>query len=262
MSIYLIFIYLTLVASVFQIMKSARERAAEARALALRMRALQMKRTKSGNPRLTTRLEAISHKRKEVSPKKKAVTSPKKKVLPKNKAATSPKKATSPQKKGRPSRKDASSSKKTVTSSRKKAESKKSGALATWLADDEEEEVQNMEAQVENVTGGLKLLSRGMVTMQRVSHRLTRGIKLTVEFNAKGQPFGKVAGEMQSYTGVLARTKIPISFNDWRTKKLDDEKQKIWETVEVFKLTFQVISYSYGFHLLLSHCKLSLFGVT
>ncbi|KAL6124651.1 hypothetical protein ACLB2K_077163 [Fragaria x ananassa] len=171
------------------------------------------------------------HKRKEVSPKKKAVTSPKKKVLLKNKAATSPKKATSPQKKGRPSRKDASSSKKTVTPSRKKAESKKSGALATWSADDEEEEVQNMEAQVENVTGGLKLLSRGMVTMQRVSHRLTRGIKLTVEFNAKGQPFGKVAGEMQSYTGVLARTKIPISFNDWRTKKLDDEKQKIWETV-------------------------------
>ncbi|XP_040367479.1 uncharacterized protein LOC112180552 [Rosa chinensis] len=83
----------------------------------------------------------------------------------------------------------------------------------------------------ENRTGGLKLLKRGMVTMSRITNRLIRGKRLTVKFNEKGEPVGKAAKEMQSYIGVLARTKIPISINDWREVDLD-EKEKIWESIK------------------------------
>ena len=76
-----------------------------------------------------------------------------------------------------------------------------------------------------NITGGLRLLKRGMVTMTRITRRLLRGKKLKVVFNAKGEPVGAAAKEMQSYIGVLARTKVPISVTDWR--EVDPEiKQK------------------------------------
>ncbi|XP_062015019.1 uncharacterized protein LOC133731647 isoform X2 [Rosa rugosa] len=83
----------------------------------------------------------------------------------------------------------------------------------------------------ENVTGGLKLLKRGMVTMNRISKRLISGRRMKVECNAQGEPIGKAAKEMQSYIGVLARTKIPISIQDWREVDVD-EKDKIWESIE------------------------------
>ncbi|VFQ67289.1 unnamed protein product [Cuscuta campestris] len=52
--------------------------------------------------------------------------------------------------------------------------------------------------------------------MHRVVKRKINGQKPTVEFNDKGQPYGVAAAEMQSYIGVLARTKAPIWFDTWR----------------------------------------------
>lgn len=91
--------------------------------------------------------------------------------------------------------------------------------------------------QVEPVTPpnneeGLKLLTRGCVTMHRIVKRKIRGIKPMVSFNAKGEPFGKEGSEMQSYIGVLARTKPPIWHDSWNDVS-KETKNKIWECVQV-----------------------------
>lgn len=47
---------------------------------------------------------------------------------------------------------------------------------------------------------------------------------------------------MQSYIGVLARTTIPIIFDDWRN--VDDEpKEKIWEAIQVIFFFIDLMSY-------------------
>jgi hypothetical protein len=81
---------------------------------------------------------------------------------------------------------------------------------------------------------GLKLLKRGCVTMHRIVRRKILGIKLTVLFNKKGEPYGSAAGEMQSYIGVLARTKAPIWRPTWKQVPRD-RKNKIWQCVQVLK---------------------------
>lgn len=83
-----------------------------------------------------------------------------------------------------------------------------------------------------NNTEGLKLLKRGCVTMHRIVRRKIMGIKLPVSFNAKGEPYGEAAAEMQSYIGVLARTKPPIWHDTWKDVP-KDTKAKIWDCVLV-----------------------------
>lgn len=83
-----------------------------------------------------------------------------------------------------------------------------------------------------NNTGGLKLLKRGCVTMTRIVRRKIMGIKLTVSSNAKGEPFGDECTEMQSYIGVLARSKPPIWHDTWKDVP-KDTKTKIWDCVQV-----------------------------
>ncbi|KAL6194620.1 hypothetical protein ACLB2K_035701 [Fragaria x ananassa] len=54
---------------------------------------------------------------------------------------------------------------------------------------------------------------------------------ITGECDDHGTPVGPNAKDMQSYIGVLARTTVPIIFDDWRN--VDDEyKDKIWESIE------------------------------
>ncbi|XP_062014202.1 uncharacterized protein LOC133730667 [Rosa rugosa] len=180
-------------------------RAAAAKAIALRMKAVQMKRTSSKDAGPSTTPKALSPKKRVVSAKKKEV-SPKKKVVQTKKKTRSPKKKTK------------AVSEKSVSKT-KSGNSSKSNKIED--GDDEEDP---------NATGGLKLLRRGMVTMNRITRRLIRGRKLTIQINDKGEPYGKAAKEMQSYIGVLARTKISIVTGDWR--EVDpEEKQKIWESI-------------------------------
>ena len=73
-----------------------------------------------------------------------------------------------------------------------------------------------MDQQVPNNQEGLNLLKRGTVTMHRIVRRKILGIKLSVPFNAKGEPYGPAATKMQSYIGVLARTKPPIWYDTWK----------------------------------------------
>ena len=83
---------------------------------------------------------------------------------------------------------------------------------------------------------GIRLLKRGCVTMHRIVRRKIMGIKVPVSFNAKGEPFGQAAAEMQSYIGVLARTKPPIWHDSWKQVP-QDTKNKIWDCVQVKKKT-------------------------
>lgn len=79
---------------------------------------------------------------------------------------------------------------------------------------------------------GLKLLKRGAVTMHRIVRRKILGIKHPVPFNAKGEPYGDAGTEMQSYIGVLARTKVAVWYDSWiRVPK--ERKNKIWDCVQV-----------------------------
>ncbi|KAL6220478.1 hypothetical protein ACLB2K_008234 [Fragaria x ananassa] len=101
-------------------------------------------------------------------------------------------------------------------------------------SDDEDEEFEadeDEEESNENVTGGMRLLRRGMVTMSRVNRRLVRGRKLKVKYNDDGEPVGRAAKEMQSYIGVFARTKVPINVKDWRLVPLS-VKDNIWGSIE------------------------------
>ena len=65
--------------------------------------------------------------------------------------------------------------------------------------------------------------------MHRIVRRKMMGIKLTVSFNTKGEPYGKVVTKMQSYIGVLARTKAPIWYEIW--KHVPKEKKTKYGTV-------------------------------
>ncbi|XP_065858886.1 uncharacterized protein [Euphorbia lathyris] len=53
---------------------------------------------------------------------------------------------------------------------------------------------------------------------------------LYIKYNKHGDPIGKGFGWLQSYIGVLARTRIVISYKDWRQVPNDD-KEKLWDCV-------------------------------
>ncbi|XP_061988645.1 uncharacterized protein LOC133712759 [Rosa rugosa] len=191
-----------------------------ARSIALRMKAVQMKRCRKtvSEPPIT------SPNRKPTTPKKAAA-----RLIEANKA-TSPRR--SPRKhKATQSSKDVSSRRRMappkavnskVAVAAKKSSSGRKSAKSKSSEDSDDDD---------NITGGLRLLKRGMVSMNKITRRLIRGKKLKVNSNADGEPIGKAAKEMQSYIGVLARTKIPISINDWRNVPLD-EKDKIWNSIQ------------------------------
>ena len=118
----------------------------------------------------------------------------------------------------------------------------KSNSVSTSAKPIRKKKEQIPHAETPNITGGLRLLSRPMVTMARVTKRLIRGIKLPIESDDRGTPIGKNAADMQSYIGVLARTTIPIIFDDWRN--VDDEpKEKIWEAIQVIFFFIDLMSY-------------------
>lgn len=188
-------------------------RAATSRYIAVRMKALHMKRSCK---KVSTTCEVKGAK----TPVKVKAASPKKKSLEKKSPVkVSPKK--SPKKPASKTRNGKSMSKKSMSSNGSNAKKQFKSSKSN-----------KAEEEDENITGGLRLLKRGMVTMSRITRRLIRGKKLKVMFNANGEPVGAAATEMQSYIGVLARTKVPISVPDWR--EVDPEiKQKIWECIMV-----------------------------
>ncbi|GMN66768.1 hypothetical protein TIFTF001_035830 [Ficus carica] len=56
----------------------------------------------------------------------------------------------------------------------------------------------------------------------------TRGERIQVSFDSKGQPIGKEGDELQSWIGVLAREHIPIWIADFRSADLESRKERVW----------------------------------
>ncbi|CAL2256472.1 unnamed protein product [Prunus armeniaca] len=74
--------------------------------------------------------------------------------------------------------------------------------------------------------------SRGMSTMPRVVKRKLQKIKPVVEYNKRGKGCGPAHTEMQSYIGVLARSRVPLVDKKW-VEIPKDIKEQIWEAVDM-----------------------------
>lgn len=73
---------------------------------------------------------------------------------------------------------------------------------------------------------------RGPTELNRIRKVKKKRKLLEVEFNNKGQPHGKVAKLLASYTGVMVRIIVPISNNTWF--EMDSHyKEKLWTEITV-----------------------------
>ncbi|CAL8136234.1 unnamed protein product [Prunus armeniaca] len=73
---------------------------------------------------------------------------------------------------------------------------------------------------------------QGMSTMPRVVKRKLQKIKPVVEYNKRGKGCGPAHTEMQSYIGVLARSRVPLVDKKW-AEIPKDIKEQIWEAVDM-----------------------------
>ncbi|GMN62968.1 hypothetical protein TIFTF001_032039 [Ficus carica] len=64
--------------------------------------------------------------------------------------------------------------------------------------------------------------------MRRVHQVRTKGERIAVSFDEKGQPLGKEGDELQSWIGVLAREHIPIWISNFRSADLPPRKERVW----------------------------------
>ncbi|VVA35948.1 PREDICTED: PRUPE_6G193600, partial [Prunus dulcis] len=73
---------------------------------------------------------------------------------------------------------------------------------------------------------------RGMSTMPRVVKKKLQKLRPIVEYNKRGKGIGQAHSEMQSYIGVLARSKVPLVDMKW-AQIPKDIKEQIWEAVDI-----------------------------
>ncbi|KAI5348944.1 hypothetical protein L3X38_001831 [Prunus dulcis] len=73
---------------------------------------------------------------------------------------------------------------------------------------------------------------RGMSTMPRVVKRKLQKLRPIVEYNKRGKGIGQAHSEMQSYIGVLARSRVPLVDMKW-SQIPKDIKEQIWEAVDM-----------------------------
>ena len=104
-------------------------------------------------------------------------------------------------------------------------QSVKKKAISTKLQQQLTKKRKRVEEMVPNKQEGVKLLKRGAFTMHWIVRRKMLGIKLPMYFNAKGEPYGTAATQMQSYIGVLARTKTPIWYDSWKRVPKESENK-------------------------------------
>ncbi|KAI5324101.1 hypothetical protein L3X38_033174 [Prunus dulcis] len=73
---------------------------------------------------------------------------------------------------------------------------------------------------------------RGMSTMPRAVKRKLQKLRPIVEYNKRGKGIGQAHSEMQSYIGVLARSRVPLVDKKW-SEIPKDIKEQIWEAVDM-----------------------------
>ena len=91
--------------------------------------------------------------------------------------------------------------------------------------------------------------ARGITLKPEIAINRSNGIKETVRYNKKGQPYGKEATNLISALGMIVRSTVPITANDWRKDVSLDMKEKMWLLIEVkLELVCQIelISFIYN----------------
>ncbi|CAL9011963.1 unnamed protein product [Prunus brigantina] len=85
---------------------------------------------------------------------------------------------------------------------------------------------------------------RGMSTMPRVVKRKLQKIKPIVEYNKRGKGIGQAQSEIQSYIGVLARSRVPLVDKKW-AEIPKDIKEQIWEAVDMAFVIREKLEYNH-----------------
>lgn len=75
--------------------------------------------------------------------------------------------------------------------------------------------------------------ARGVSAMYKVVVKKAHGKKAKVRCNAHGVPIGNTRHILQSYTGMLARTMIPIDYPNW-SRVPAELKEKLWLDLKVY----------------------------
>ncbi|CAL9018512.1 unnamed protein product, partial [Prunus brigantina] len=123
----------------------------------------------------------------------------------------------------------------------KDSASKKNGGKEVGMVTPQEKSSKKMKfvsssAETEPITSTTTISDdsksgRGMSTMPRVVKRKLQKIKPIVEYNKRGKGIGQSHIEMQSYIGVLARSRVPLVDKKW-AEIPKDIKEQIWEAVD------------------------------
>ncbi|KAI5334749.1 hypothetical protein L3X38_024882 [Prunus dulcis] len=85
---------------------------------------------------------------------------------------------------------------------------------------------------------------RGMSTMPRVVKRKLQKLRPIVEYNKREKCIGQAHSEMQSYIGVLARSRVPLVDKKW-SQIHKDIKEQIWEAVDMAFVIREKLEYNH-----------------
>ena len=102
---------------------------------------------------------------------------------------------------------------------------------------EETSDIQKQDVQQSQTT---KRKPRGPTFMPKVEKKKSKGDRVTVSLNSRGQFVGQHGTELQSYLGVLVRQTVPISIIDWHSVSTE-LKDKIWQQAKVKILTLCII---------------------
>ncbi|KAL9677957.1 hypothetical protein QQ045_015795 [Rhodiola kirilowii] len=75
--------------------------------------------------------------------------------------------------------------------------------------------------------------NKGPVYMAKlIKQHIVAGTKITINFDSKGNPKGKKGDTWRSFLGIMARSRVLITYNDWR-KVPDHYKETLWRDATV-----------------------------
>ena len=73
---------------------------------------------------------------------------------------------------------------------------------------------------------------KGITRKSMIIKNQSRGVKPVIKHNLDGIYVGQASLHLTSFLGVLARTMVPIRYNNWRNVPIQ-VKNNLWDTIEV-----------------------------
>ncbi|KAF1881668.1 hypothetical protein Lal_00032137 [Lupinus albus] len=106
--------------------------------------------------------------------------------------------------------------------------------MSSQTPENEQGTMANTQTQITQTpeTQTQKRKQRGVTAMKSVVRARSNNNKLTVEWNAKGQPLNNKGGNtLASYIGVVVRQNISIKFKQWSDDRLTAANDIIWKDI-------------------------------